>query len=251
MQLPSRPMLRESTKRLGSVRAGVNAWVIRNHPEFYVKRKKLGTHTGLHRLKDAHEFLEIHAKLVESQESVSGVRERYNLWMLARAAARFEGGIAEIGVFRGGTAMILAAAKDEATPLHLFDTFGGMPSTDASHDGIFTPGMFAETTLPEVQKRLSPWKNVHFHPGFFPDSAHDLDPNAMFKLTNIDVDIRSSTLACLEYFYPRTVRGGFIVLHDYNDAGVPGTKTAVTEFMEGKPETVIELWDTQALIVKQ
>ena len=101
-----------------------------------------------------------------------------------------------------------------------------------------------------MRARLAPWSKVEFHPGFFPDSAKDVDPGLQFKFTNIDVDIRSSTLACLEYFYPRTVRGGFLVVHDYNDCGVPGAKAAVDEFMRDKPETVLQLWDTQALIVK-
>jgi hypothetical protein len=40
------------------------------------------------------------------------------------------------------------------------------------------------------------------------------------------------------------------VVHDYNDCGVPGAKAAVDEFMRGRRETVLQLWDTQALIVK-
>ncbi len=241
-------MIDKLKHQVRSLRSKATAWTIRNHPEFSVQRKRLGTHTGVHRLKDEQEFLSLHARLVEMGEGIVGLRERYNLWMLSRAASRLPGALAEIGVYRGGSAMFLAAAKGDAQ-LHLFDTFAGMPSTDTQHDGIFTPGMF-QTNLDEVKARLAPWSNVSFHPGLFPDSAKDLDPGLQFKLTNIDVDIRSSTLACLEYFYPRTVRGGFLVLHDYNDCGVPGVKSAVEEFMTGKPETVIELWDTQALIVK-
>ena len=45
--------------------------------------------------------------------------------------------------------------------------------------------------------------------------------------------------------------GGCIVVHDYNETSVPGTKLAVDEFMRGQPEVVIELWHTQALIVKR
>jgi hypothetical protein len=225
------------------------AWLIRNHPELYMRRKSLGTHTGDHRLKDEVEFLSMHAKLIEMGEGITGVRERYNLWMLARAVGHLPGAIAEVGVFRGGSAMLLAAAKGTA-PLHLFDTFEGMPETDPRHDGVFTAGMFGDTGLDAVRARLAPWSNVEFHPGFFPDSASDMDPSLQFKLTNIDVDIRSATLACLEFFYPRTVQGGFLVVHDYNDCGVPGAKAAVDEFMRGKREVVLELWDTQALIVK-
>ena len=235
---------------LRTLKARLSAWHIRNRPESYVRRKKLGTHTGCHRLKNEKEFLESHARVVEEEVGIAGLRERYNLWMLTKKASRFPGAIAEIGVFSGGSAMILAAAKSDEE-LHLFDTFEGMPETRKEHDGIFTQGMFKGCTLSEVKQRLASWSNVHFHPGFFPDTASELDPVLKFKLTNIDVDIKESTLSCLEYFYPRTVTGGFLVLHDYNDCGVPGVKAAVEEFMQDKPESVIELWDTQALIVKQ
>lgn len=231
------------------VRRQMVAWLVRKYPELYLRRSSLGTHTGDHRLKDEVEFLSAHAKLIEIGEGIVGLRERYNLWMLARAAGRFPGALAEVGVFRGGSAMLLAAAKGTAH-LHLFDTFEGMPQTDATHDGVFSAGMFSDTGLDAVRTRLAPWSNVEFHPGFFPDSARDIDPSLEFKLTNIDVDIRSATLASLEFFYPRTVQGGFLVVHDYNDCGVPGAKAAVDEFMRGRRETVLQLWDTQALIVK-
>jgi hypothetical protein len=223
--------------------------MIRHHPQLYFRYKKMGTHTGEHRLKDEAAFLSIHSRLVESGEGISGLRERYNLWMLARGAERLSGDLAEVGVYRGGSAMLLAEAKGTSR-LHLFDTFEGMPQTDSVHDGRFSAGMFSDTGLEAVRARLAPWSKVDFHPGFFPDSAKDIDPTLQFKLTNIDVDIRSSTLACLAYFYPRTVRGGFLVIHDYNDCGVPGAKAAVDEFMRDKPEIVLQLWDTQALIVK-
>jgi O-methyltransferase len=229
-----------------SLKAHFTAWLIRKHPQYYMRQKCMGNY----RIKDETKFLSLHADLTDSGDGFATLRERYNLWMLARASERLPGVFAEVGVYRGGSAIILAEAKG-AVALHLFDTFEGMPATDASHDGPFQPGMFIDTDLAAVKARLAPWSNVMFHPGFFPDSAKDIDPSLRFKLTNIDVDIRSSTLACLDFFYPRTVPGGFLIFHDYNNYTVPGTKAALDEFMKDKPETVLELWDTQALIVKR
>ena len=84
-----------------------------------------------------------------------------------------------------------------------------------------------------------------------PAGYPDLPAHTRFRLVHLDVDIRSSNLAALEFFYPRLLPGGQIVLHDYNAPSVPGTKIAVDEFLRDKPETVIELWHTQALIVKR
>lgn len=51
--------------------------------------------------------------------------------------------------------------------------------------------------------------------------------------------------AALEFFSSRLVPGGFIVVHDYSDLTVPGTKTAVDAFLATHPFNAIELWDTQ------
>jgi O-methyltransferase len=65
------------------------------------------------------------------------------LYQLARHASRLDGNFAEIGVYRGGTAKLLANITDGAKrELHLFDTFDGMPDTD-SRD-LHTAGDFAE-----------------------------------------------------------------------------------------------------------
>ena len=67
---------------------------------------------------------------------------------------------------------------------------------------------------------------------------------------HLDVDLRRSTLDALAWFYPRLVRGGLLVTHDYGDATVPGVKQAFDEFFADKPETVIPLWFSQAVVTK-
>ena len=66
----------------------------------------------------------------------------------------------------------------------------------------------------------------------------------------MDGDIYESTLEGLRFFYPRMNKGGIILSHDYCSLGFPGVKRAFDEFMSDKPEPVIELWDSQALVVK-
>ncbi len=229
-----------------SLTTGLLAWLIERRPKLFLRLKRMH---GL-RLHEHPDFLSLHAALVRSGDCLMTFQERYNLWSLARSGAGQPGALAEVGVYRGGSAQILAAAKGAAS-LHLFDTFAGMPATERAHDGKFRAGQLGDTTLVEVQRKLSRWPDVHFHPGFFPESAHDLPADTRFRLVHLDVDIRSSNLAALEFFYTRLLPGGLILLHDYNAHSVPGTKIAVDEFMRDKPEAVIELWHTQALIVKR
>lgn len=43
---------------------------------------------------------------------------------------------------------------------------------------------------------------------------------------------------------------GIILTHDYRASYLPGVKKAFDEFFDGRPETIIELWDSQAIVVK-
>lgn len=73
----------------------------------------------------------------------------YMLLALARYAARLEGDFAECGVFRGGTALILARVIAETTgkTLRLFDSFAGLSQEDAQHDNHYKKGNFASPRI--------------------------------------------------------------------------------------------------------
>ena len=46
------------------------------------------------------------------------------------------------------------------------------------------------------------------------------------------MDLYEPTLASLEFFYPRLVNGGAIILDDYGFNQFPGAKTAVDRFLQ-------------------
>lgn len=222
----------------------LQAWLIRRHPRLYFRLK--GLREAL--VADERDFLELHARLVESGECLCTLRERYNLWMLARRTAPLPGAVAEVGVYRGGSALLLAAAKGGAA-LHLFDTFAGLPEHDATRDGRFRAGQLGDTDLGRVQALLAPWPDVHCHVGLFPASASGLAPELQFKLVHLDLDLHRSTLDALRFFAGRLVPGGVIVVHDYNNRSVPGTRAAVDEFLAAHPGwRGLELWDSQVLL---
>lgn len=149
-----------------------------------------------------------------------------------------EGDIAEIGVYKGGTAYLMAKCSQKS--LFLFDTFKGMPKV-SSHD-LHHEGDFADTSLQEVGRFVSSArtnsKDIHFVEGVFPQSAPKIVEDRQFSLVHIDVDIYQSVKDCLEYFYPRMIKGGIIVLDDVLEPNCPGAKRAFEEFMQGKPESL-------------
>jgi O-methyltransferase len=191
-------------------------------------------------------FKIISQKLHKEKRILLTIREIWNIYNWVIKTADLKGDIAEVGVYKGGSAKLISQIKGDKK-LHLFDTFEGMPEKRSEHDNI-SAGAFSEG-LDEVKNYLGDNPDIFYYKGIFPDTA---PPQSAIKFSfiHIDVDIYSSTLSALEYFYPRLLTGGAIITHDYRCKGAAGVKQAFDEFFSYKPETIIELWDTQALVIK-
>ncbi len=177
------------------------------------------------------------------------VREMINLHNLAKKAAKLEGEMAEVGVYQGGSSKIISSVKGDK-PLHLFDTFEGLPKPDKSYDENMIEGDMNNTSMELVKMTLSGFENIYLYKGYFPETATTIS-DKRFCFVNNDTDIYSSTQSFLEFFYPRMVRGGIILTHDYNDTRTPGVRKAFDEFFASRPEPIVEIWDTQAYVIKQ
>jgi O-methyltransferase len=171
--------------------------------------------------------------------------EAYGIYATAQRTAKIPGGIAELGVFRGGSARLICEVKGDR-PLHLFDTFSGLPDSGAA-DTRFKGGSFA-SSFEQVQAYLKAYPNVHFHQGFFPGTAAGLE-DLRFCFVHLDGDLYESTLSGLEWFYPRLNRGGVLISHDYYGPS-DGVGRAFDEYFADKPECLVELSGTQVAIVK-
>ena len=138
--------------------------------------------------------------------------EAWQIFSLVKATAKLGGSMAEVGVYRGASARLIREA-DEVRPLHLFDTFEGLPETSGKDQaplgGQFEKGSFA-CSLEDVQSYLGQLNKVYFHKGLFPASADGIG-GERFSFVHTDVDIYESTKSVLEFFYPRMVPGGVII----------------------------------------
>jgi hypothetical protein len=175
--------------------------------------------------------------------------EAAQLFSLVRATAKLGGCMAEVGVYRGGSARLIREA-DASRPLHLFDTFEGLPDTvDVDTEvrwGRFRKGQYS-CSLEDVRNYLADCDKVYFHQGVFPATGEAVR-DERFSFVHADVDIYASTRAVLEFFYPRLLRGGIIVSHDYSTCR--GVRKAIDEFFSDLPEPAIELAGNQAMAVK-
>lgn len=173
----------------------------------------------------------------DDPRSLVPLRAKYILYCLAQdAVRRCAGDLAECGVYKGGTAEILAElAPDRA--LYLFDTFRGMPETDPARD-LHQAGDFADTSLDSVRSYLAAHKNLVCVPGLVPASL-DIVVGRTFSFVHIDLDIYSAIKAACEFFYPRLQPGGIMLFDDYGYSSCPGARAAVEEFFCDKREVKI------------
>jgi len=172
----------------------------------------------------------------------------YVLATLASQASQLDGEFWECGVYRGGTAMLFAERLSTAgTRLRLFDTFEGMPETDAARD-THKAGDFSDTSLEAVRSRVH-GNFVHFHKGLIPETFSGLE-SSRIAFAHVDVDIYSAILACCEFIFPRLCVGGFMVFDDYGFPSCPGARSAVDEFFRERNANPLVLPTGQALVFK-
>jgi O-methyltransferase len=164
------------------------------------------------------------------------------------------GAVAELGVYQGA----LAAEMNRLFPdrsLYLFDTFTGFDGRDVAVEGErrfsrAEAGNFADTSVEAVRARLPHPERAVFRVGYFPETARGMEET--FAVVSLDADLYKPLLDGLRYFHPRMARGGYIVVHDYNNARFAGARHAVRQFCEENQVFVVPLPDLHGtgIIVK-
>ena len=164
---------------------------------------------------------------------------------------KLKGDIAELGVYQGRFAAELNAAFPDRT-LHLFDSFEGFDGRDRQAEAeksgrakVFQD--FSSTSPDLVRERLPYPDRAVFYPGYFPETVPDEDLS--FALVSLDVDLYQPTLEGLRYFYPRLVKGGSIIIDDYNSLQYPGVKEAVDVYCQAEGIMVLPLMDLHGVAV--
>ncbi len=179
--------------------------------------------------------------------------------LLASLAATQSGEVLEFGVALGGSAVLLAKrARAAGRRFWGFDVFGMIPPPTSERDdekskarydviasgrseGIggtqyygYRPDLYGEVCATFNRHGIPPdGTSVRLVKGLFEQtwSSYDAAPIAF---VHVDCDWYDPVRFCLEAVADKLVRGGAVVLDDYNDYG--GCKTAVDEFMAGRSD---------------
>ena len=158
-----------------------------------------------------------------------------------------EGDFAELGVWRGNTAAVLAHFASQARrTVHLFDTFAGFDPKDMK--GVDTDAKliadFDNTSLAMVREVIGPgWSACRIAAGYFPHSVRPDHEASRYAVVSVDCDLYEPMKAGLEFFYPRMPRGGLLLLHDYSSLHWAGARRAIDEFCAATGELPILIAD--------
>ena len=99
-----------------------------------------------------------------SKRTLVHVIKCYMIYQYASFCKKVPGKVAEVGVFQGGTAKLIAKIMP-SKKVCLFDTFEGMPKTDCKKDK-HKQADFNKTSLDLVKQFMCDCKNIEFYKGF-------------------------------------------------------------------------------------
>ncbi len=141
------------------------------------------------------------------------------------------GNVAELGVYQGEFAKKINLLFLDRK-LYLFDTFEGFHPEDIEKDtrSGYSDGKqdFSKTSVESVLKLMKYPDNCIICKGHFPATAKRVDD--IFCFVNLDADLYEPIYEGLKFFYPRLSKGGYILVHDYNNDDYLGVRKAVHQY---------------------
>lgn len=160
---------------------------------------------------------------------------------------QIEGEMAEVGVYRGDVSKLIHSVVPDKK-LYLFDTFEGFPKQDLEPE-VRHDGRFQDTSVEVVMKKIGNTVNIIIRKGCVPETFQGLEAS-VFSFVLLDLDLYNPTKASLNFFYPKLTTGGYLFVHDYNNAESNwACKRAVDEFMSNKKEKLIEIGDHWGTVI--
>jgi len=183
-------------------------------------------------------------------------RDRFfNMYSSLELVRGLEGDIAECGIWKGLSALIICGRMRELEPgfdgtgFAGFDSFEGLsaPVPEDRLDPRYA-GMFKDTSIEGVRRTLAEFPGVALHKGWIPDVFREV-PERRYRFAHIDVDLVVPTVASIEYFLPRMVPGGVIICDDYASKTWPGTKAAVDACLARHGARSMALCSSEILVI--
>ena len=201
-------------------------------------------------------FMKIHNQI--KGNTLVDIYRCYELWQLIKKAQSLnaQAAILEVGVWRGGTAGIMAQQLSDLKSnavLYLADTFSGVAKAGAN-DSFYTGGEHGDTSqqiVEDVLKNKSQYPHYKILKGIFPeDTAHEINVDEQFGLCHIDVDVYTSAKDILEWVWQKLIPGGVVVFDDYGFHSCTGVTKLVDEYRDRADRQIIHNLNGHAIMIK-
>jgi len=180
----------------------------------------------------------------------------WELWeIVGEVVKSIPGDILEVGVWRGGSAGIIAkrlSLLDSNRLVYLADTFEGVVKA-SKEDSTYFGGEHDDTSVEIVNdllKNTLKVTNYKILKGIFPDETCSIIENSKLSMVHIDVDVYQSAKDVLEWVWQRLSIGGIIVFDDFGWTNCNGIIKLINEKREMKDRIVFHNLNGHALMVK-
>jgi O-methyltransferase len=178
-----------------------------------------------------------------------------NFWAVEHAI-KLDGDFVECGVFRAKTTMAnvtyLNFQSLRNKKYFLFDTFSGLDPKFSSKDELEYWKNHYPDTYDFVKKSFRRYPNVKIIRGTVPNSLKTVKIDKVAYL-HIDLNSVIPERKTLEFFWPKLVSGGIIVLDDYSSSSVERDvkqKNAHDDFAKSVGVTILNFPGGQGVLIK-
>jgi O-methyltransferase len=192
---------------------------------------------------------------IVKKHSLIDLYRLYELWELAEQLSKRKGDVVEVGVWRGGSAGLMALQMQSVNdPGKIFccDTFSGIVNSDSASDK-YSDGNLKNTSFELVNSFLQSQVKVNnfvLLKGMFPEETGHLLNTECVKLCHIDVDVLASAQKSVDFIWPKLISGGVIVLDDLGSSMCPGIQAFFLQQRALRDRIVVYNLNGHGLIIK-
>jgi hypothetical protein len=206
---------------------------------------------------DSHSKFHAHGEFFEllnrfnKYNKVNNSGDSHRLWSLILNCKKIieegiKGDFAELGVWRGNTAAVLAYfASTDNRDAFLFDTYEGFDERDLRGVDADKRMAFKNTSVELVREVIGSKasERCEFVKGYFPSSVQETHRARKYAVVSLDCDLYEPMKEGLSFFYPLMPKGGIFFLHDYSSMQWNGARQAIDEFCKESGEFIILMPD--------
>jgi hypothetical protein len=179
-------------------------------------------------------------------------RAHVTQWAASHAAC-LNGDFVECGVYRGFLSMSAMTYIDFNTvsdrKFYLFDTYSGLVDDQVTTEDRAAFRNYYDDTYQCVIDSFREFPNAVVVKGVVPESLNAVVIDRVAYLS-IDMNCTQPEQAALEYFWPKMVSGGVIVLDDYGFSGHEAQKNAADQFATSVGVRILSVPTGQGLLIK-